>query len=131
MKRPSSNSKESAKYMDYLEGKIKLLSSRTVIAKLYRGEKKILGDLADLLMNDIEVTDDETGEITKVKLMSIMALKSKDDKFFDRILALNTNLPKFLDNIERLEKMLEPEQAEEFKKEYGSELEEALEQSGG
>jgi hypothetical protein len=84
MKKPIIKDKNILKYVEHLEKKLEMFSSKKVSLKLFLAVLKQADDMANLLSENLEIENPTTKEVEVKSFMDFHTLSSKDDKFFDR-----------------------------------------------
>lgn len=82
MERPKNLKGDTLKYVEFLEEKVEIFSSRKTSVRAYLAQKKIVDDITNLVMRGIEVNNPETKDVVNVDIISDMSLINKDDKVF-------------------------------------------------
>ena len=110
MNRPTTKDKKADEYIDFLEAQLQNFNADTTNVRLYLGVKKNIDDMAALLAKgEIEVPDPRDADKTiKVPIMSIEALSSKDDKFFDRFTKIMDKFLEYSDNLSKAAERINP-----------------------
>lgn len=93
MNRPDIKDKEVLRYVKHLEKELDAFEADSTLVNFYNGLKKQVNDISTLFN---EITIDE------------VALKSGDDKFFDRYFKFLTQADTIYENLEKLEKKIKP-----------------------
>lgn len=110
MDRPKNLKGDSLKYIEYLENKLDIFSSKKTSIRAYLAQKKIVDDINNLIMKGIDIEDPETNKLTNVGIISDMSLTNKDDKSFDRIIKVIDKLGDYTESLNKMEKDLSPEE---------------------
>ena len=110
MERPKKLFGEQEKYIEYLEGKLEIFSSKKTNVRSYLALKKIIDDTNELVMSGIDVVNPETDKVENFAIISDMSLTNKDDKSFDRIFKVVDKLPIYNEGLTKMEESLTPEE---------------------
>lgn len=93
MIRPKIKEQKVLEYVEYLEKELEAFEADSTLVNFYNGLKKQVDDISKLF-NEIEIDEG--------------ALKSGDDKFFDRYFKFLTQADTIYENLEKLEKKIKP-----------------------
>lgn len=117
MERPSKLSGEQGAYIEYLEKKLEVFSSKKTAVKSYLALKQIIDDTTDLVFEGIDVLNPETREMVNTPIISDMSLTNKDDKSFDRIFKVIDKLGEYNKDLQKMEETISPKEIEDVQKE--------------
>ena len=116
MEKPKKLTGEQGAYIEYLEEKLKVFSSKQTKVQTFLTFKKIVDDTNKLVWEGVSYTDPETQETTKIELISEASLMSGDEKAFDRLSKFLDKAPSYLEAMDKFEEQLTPEDIDLEKK---------------
>lgn len=111
MNRPQIKDKKISEYVDFIEGKLKALSSESTKTQSFFALKAFIESNCKVV-KDLNITNED--------------LDNKDSRIADRVMKFVNEILSHNKNLDELEKMIQPISSAENKKDTGSILEQSM-----